>query len=83
MFGNSSGQTTALNVRDIYLDACVRLQGFELFHQPLPFARDLRYLAAWSPLVLWIPSSRVRCLGTTCPRPWNDCAIARPMARLH
>ena len=35
MFGNSSGQTTAFNVRDIYLDACVRLQGSELFHQPL------------------------------------------------
>jgi NADPH2:quinone reductase len=40
----SSGQTTAFNVRDIYLDACVRLQGFEVFRQPRPFARDLRYL---------------------------------------
>ncbi len=45
MFGNSSGQTTTFNARDLYLDAGVPLRGFELFHQPAPFGRDLAYLA--------------------------------------
>lgn len=45
MFGNSSGAPTTFNVRDIYNDALVRLQGFELFFGSDPFGRDLGYLA--------------------------------------
>jgi len=45
MFGNSSNQGTTFNVRDIYLDASIRLQGFELFFGGGPFGPDLRYLA--------------------------------------
>ena len=41
MFGNSSNQGTTFNVRDIYLDASIRLQGFELFFGGDPFGRDL------------------------------------------
>ena len=44
MFGNSSNDLTTLNVRDIYLDALIRLQGFELFFGGDPFGRDLSYL---------------------------------------
>lgn len=44
MFGNSSGGSTTFNVRDIYLDAHIRLQGFELFYGDEPFGRDLGYL---------------------------------------
>ncbi|MBC7876336.1 MAG: zinc-binding dehydrogenase [Anaerolineales bacterium] len=44
MFGNSSGQLTSFNVRDIYLDAFIRFQGFELFYNNEPFGRDLGYL---------------------------------------
>lgn len=45
MFGNSSEATTTFNVRDLYLDARIRLQGFELFYGGDPFGRDLGYLA--------------------------------------
>ncbi len=45
MFGNSSNEPTTFNVRDIYNDALVRLQGFELFFGGDPFGRDLGYLA--------------------------------------
>jgi NADPH2:quinone reductase len=45
MFGNSSNDLTTFNVRDIYLDALIRLQGFELFFGGDPFGRDLAYLA--------------------------------------
>lgn len=45
MFGNSSDEPTTFNVRDIYNDALVRLQGFELFFGGDPFGRDLGYLA--------------------------------------
>jgi NADPH:quinone reductase-like Zn-dependent oxidoreductase len=44
MFGNSSNDLTTFNVRDIYLDALIRLQGFELFVGGDPFGRDLSYL---------------------------------------
>ncbi len=46
MFGNSSGELTTFNVRDLYLDATIRLQGFELFFGGDPFGRDLAYLVA-------------------------------------
>jgi NADPH:quinone reductase len=46
MFGNSSGDATTFNVRDVYNDALVRLQGFELFYGIEPFGRDLGYLAS-------------------------------------
>lgn len=46
MFGNSSDQPTTFNVRDLYNDASVRLQGFELFFGGEPFGRDLAYLAS-------------------------------------
>jgi NADPH:quinone reductase-like Zn-dependent oxidoreductase len=45
MFGNSSDEPTTFNVRDVYNDALVRLQGFELFFGDEPFGRDLAYLA--------------------------------------
>jgi NADPH:quinone reductase-like Zn-dependent oxidoreductase len=45
MFGNSSDELTTFNVRDIYVDALIRLQGFELFFGGDPFGRDLAYLA--------------------------------------
>ena len=45
MFGNSSNESTTFNVRDVYNDALVRLQGFELFFGGDPFGRDLTYLA--------------------------------------
>jgi NADPH:quinone reductase-like Zn-dependent oxidoreductase len=44
MFGNSSNDPTTFNVRDIYNDALIRLQGFELFFGGDPFGRDLAYL---------------------------------------
>jgi NADPH:quinone reductase-like Zn-dependent oxidoreductase len=44
MFGNSSNELTTFNVRDIYNDALIRLQGFELFFGGDPFGRDLAYL---------------------------------------
>jgi NADPH2:quinone reductase len=44
MFGNSSNQATTFNVRDVYLDAAIRLQGFELFFGGDPFGRDLAHL---------------------------------------
>lgn len=44
MFGNSSNEPTTFNVRDIYNDAHIRLQGFELFYGGDPFGRDLGYL---------------------------------------
>lgn len=44
MFGNSSNNLTTFNVRDIYLDALIRFQGFELFYGGEPFGRDLGYL---------------------------------------
>ena len=44
MFGNSSNRLTTFNVRDIYLDALIRFQGFELFYGGDPFGRDLGYL---------------------------------------
>jgi NADPH:quinone reductase-like Zn-dependent oxidoreductase len=45
MFGNSSGDATTFDVRDVYNGALVRLQGFELFFGGDPFGRDLGYLA--------------------------------------
>ena len=44
MFGNSSNEPTTFNVRDVYNDALIRLQGFELFFGGDPFGRDLGYL---------------------------------------
>ena len=46
MFGNSSDEPTTFDVRDVYNDALVRLQGFELFFGDDPFGRDLGYLAS-------------------------------------
>lgn len=46
MFGNSSDEPTTFNVRDVYNDGLVRLQGFELFFGGEPFGRDLGYLAS-------------------------------------
>ena len=44
MFGNSSNELTTFNVRDVYLDASVRFQVFELFFGGDPFGRDLASL---------------------------------------
>jgi NADPH:quinone reductase-like Zn-dependent oxidoreductase len=46
VFGNSSDENTTFNVRDIYNDAAIRLQGFELFFGGDPFGRDLAFLVA-------------------------------------
>ena len=46
MFGNSSDEPTTFNVRDVYNDALVRLQGFELFFGGDPLGRNLGYLAS-------------------------------------
>ena len=45
MFGNSSNEPTTFDVRDVFNDGLVRLQGFELFFGDEPFGRDLQYLA--------------------------------------
>lgn len=47
MFGNSSGETTTFDVRDVYMGRAVRLQGFSLptSYRADPPARDLAYLA--------------------------------------
>lgn len=45
MFGNTSDQPTTFNTRDVYNDALVRIQGFELFFGGEDFGRDLAYLA--------------------------------------
>ena len=45
MFGNSSAEPTTFDVRDVFNDALVRLQGFELFYGGGPFGPDLGYLA--------------------------------------
>ena len=47
MFGNTSDEPTTFNVRDIYNDALVRFQGFELFYGGEPFGRDLGILAGF------------------------------------
>jgi hypothetical protein len=46
MFGNSSNEPTTFDVRDVYNDALIRLQGFELFFGDDPFGRDLSYLVS-------------------------------------
>lgn len=40
-FGNSSDESTTFNVRDVYNDALVKIFGFELFFDPMPFGPDL------------------------------------------
>lgn len=47
MFGNSSGEPTIFDVRDVYMGRAVRLQGFSLptTYRADPPARDLAYLA--------------------------------------
>ncbi|KIA72931.1 hypothetical protein ANMWB30_18580 [Arthrobacter sp. MWB30] len=43
-FGNSSDEPSTFNVRDVYNGALVKILGFELFFDPLPFGRDLEKL---------------------------------------
>ena len=43
--GRSSNEPTTFDVRDVFNDGLVRLQGFELFFGDDPFGRDLHYLA--------------------------------------
>ena len=45
MFGNSSDEATTFDVRDVFNDGLVRIQGFELFFGDDPFGRDVHYLA--------------------------------------
>ena len=47
MFGNSSGETTSFDVRNVYMGRAVRLQGFSLptSYRASPPTRDLAYLA--------------------------------------
>ena len=74
MFGNSSNQGTTFNVRDIYLDASIRLQGFELFFGGDPSAATSPTLSGWSPRANSIRSASATCHGTRCLQPWNDFA---------
>ena len=43
-FGNTSDMPTTFNVRDVYNGALVKILGFELFFDPIPFGRDLALL---------------------------------------
>jgi NADPH:quinone reductase len=43
-FGNTSDAPTTFNVRDVYNGALVKILGFELFFDPVPFGRDLAVL---------------------------------------
>lgn len=43
-FGNTSDEPSTFNVRDVYNGALVKILGFELFFDPLPFGRDLAVL---------------------------------------
>jgi NADPH:quinone reductase-like Zn-dependent oxidoreductase len=43
-FGNSSDEPTTFDVRDVNNGALVRILGFELFLDPVPFGRDLAAL---------------------------------------
>ncbi len=43
-FGNTSDAQTTFNVRDVYNGALVKILGFELFFDPVPFSRDLAVL---------------------------------------
>lgn len=68
-FGNSSDEPTTFNVRDVYNGALVKILGFELFFDPLPFERDLATL-----LELMVK-------GALKPQvvdvlPWDDMAVA-------
>ena len=76
MFGNSSNGPTCFNVRDIDLDAAIRLQGFELFFGGDPFGRDLGFLAALVADASSILSSVLSCPGRTSPWRWIGYGIA-------
>lgn len=43
-FGNTSDAPTTFNARDVYNGALVKMLGFELFFDPVPFGRDLAVL---------------------------------------
>ena len=43
-FGNTSDAPSTFNVRDVYNGALVKMLGFELFFDPVPFGRDLAVL---------------------------------------
>ncbi|WP_458106680.1 zinc-binding dehydrogenase [Arthrobacter sp. R3-55] len=68
-FGNSSDELTTFNVRDVYNGALVKILGFELFFDPLPFGRDLATL-----LDLMMKGKLAPHVADVLP--WDDMAIA-------
>ena len=73
MFGNSSNEPTTFDVRDVFNDGLVRLQGFELFFGDDPFGRDLGTSPHLSPT-----ASSIRSCGAELP--WEE--INEAMDRL-
>ena len=76
MFGNSSNELTTFNVRDIYLDASVRFQVFELFFAGEPFGRDLAYLVRLVAERRLDPQLASQLSWGRCPRRWSNCGTA-------
>lgn len=68
-FGNSSDEPSTFNVRDVYNGALVKILGFELFFDPLPFGRDLAKL-----LDLMVQGALNPHVSEVLP--WEDMAIA-------
>jgi len=68
-FGNSSDEPSSFNVRDVYNGALVKILGFELFFDPLPFGRDLATL-----LDLMVKGKLTPHVAQVLP--WDDMAIA-------
>lgn len=70
-FGNSSDEPSSFNVRDVYNGgALVKILGFELFFDPLPFGRDLATLLDLMVKGKLTPPHVAQVL------PWDDVAIA-------
>lgn len=68
-FGNSSDEPSTFNVRDVYNGALVRILGFELFFDPLPFGRDLAKL-----LELMVQGALDPHVAAVLP--WDEMAVA-------
>ena len=68
-FGNSSDEPSSFNVRDVYNGALVKILGFGLFFDPLPFGRDLATL-----LDLMVKGKLTPHVAQVLP--WDDMAIA-------
>ena len=81
MFGNSSDEPTTFNVRDVYNDALVRLQGFEFFFGGDPFGRTSGTSPRLSPIASSILSWAGSCHGRRSPRRWIACGTVTSPGR--